>query len=87
MKAVNGKFHHALVVADIDKGKIKHAVRKTCADRRKISLLKELKIRKQFEEKYIKFVDVGAPNLWRHLKDGVIKACDKVYGMEKGEDQ
>ena len=30
-------------------------MKKTCAERRKISLLKDLKIRKQFEEKVIKF--------------------------------
>ena len=46
-------------------------MRKTCAERRRISLLIDVKIRKQFEEKVIKLVDVGAPNLWGHFNDGV----------------
>ena len=25
-----------------------------------------------------KLVDVGAPNLWGHFKEGVLKACDEV---------
>ena len=32
------------MIADIDKTKIRNVVRKTCTERRKISLLKELKI-------------------------------------------
>ena len=39
-----------------------------------------MKIRKRFEEKVIKLVDVGAPDLWGHFKDGVLKACDEVCG-------
>ena len=37
------ELQHALVAADIDKRKIMNAVRKTRAERRKISLLKDLK--------------------------------------------
>ena len=64
------------MTADIDRRKIRKVVRKTCAERRKIRLLKDVKIRKQFKEKVIKLSDVGAPNLWEHFKDGVLKACD-----------
>ena len=46
--------------------------------RRKISVLKDVKIRKRFEEKVIKLVDVGALYLWGHFKDGVLKACAEV---------
>ena len=60
---IPSEFQHALVVADIDKKKIRNVVRKICTERRGISLLKDLKIRKRFEEKVIKLVDVGAPNL------------------------
>ena len=66
-----GSFQHALVIADIDKKKIRNIVRKTCAERRKISLLKDVRIRKRFEEKVFKLVDVEAPNLWGHFKDGI----------------
>ena len=33
-------------------------------------LLKDVKVRNRFEEKVIELVDVGAPNLWEHFKDG-----------------
>ena len=51
------ELQHALVAADIDKRKIRNVVRKTFTERRKISLLKDLKIRKQFEEKVIKVLE------------------------------
>ena len=54
MKAIPGEFQHALVIVDIDKKKTRKAVRKICTKKRKISLLKDVKIRKQFEEKVIK---------------------------------
>ena len=49
MKAIPGEFQHALVIAGIDKKKIRKVVKKTCAERRKISSLKDVKIRKRFE--------------------------------------
>ena len=48
MKANPGKFQHALLIADIDKMKIRIVVRKACAERRKITLLKDVKIRRRF---------------------------------------
>ena len=54
----------SLVVVAIDRKKIKKVVRKICTDRRKISLLKDLKIRKRFEELVIGLVDIGVLNLW-----------------------
>ena len=48
MKAIPGEFQHALVVAAIDKRKIRKVVRKTRAERGKITLLKDVKIRKRF---------------------------------------
>ena len=51
VKAIPGEFQHALVMADIDKRKIRKVVRKTCTERRKITLLKDVKIRKRLEEK------------------------------------
>ena len=46
-------------------------------------MLKDLKIRKRFK-KVIKLVDVGMPNLLGHFKDGVLKACDEVFGRRVG---
>ena len=68
------------MIADIDRRKIRKIVLKTCAERRKINLLKDVKIRKRFEEKVAKLVDVGAPT----FKDGVLKACDEVCGKKCG---
>ena len=33
---------------------------------------------KQFEEEVTELFDFGAPNLWGHFKDGVIRVCDEV---------
>ena len=63
MKAIPAEVQHALVIEDIDKRKIRKVVRKTCAERRKITLLKDVKIMNGFEEKVTKLVDVGAPHL------------------------
>ena len=48
-------------------------MRKICAERRKISLLKDEKIRKRFDEKVIELVHVCVQYLWRYFKDGVLK--------------
>ena len=63
MKAIPGEFQHALVIADMDKRKIRKVVRMTCGERIKITLLKDVNIRKRFLEKVTKLVDVVAPNL------------------------
>ena len=47
VKAIPGELHHALMIADIDKSKIRKVARKTCAERRKITLMKDVKIRKR----------------------------------------
>ena len=84
VKAITGEFQHALVTADIDKNKIRKVVKKACAQRRKITLLKDAEIKKRLK-KVIELVDVGATNLWRNFKDGVLKACDEVCGKKRGE--
>ena len=52
VKEIPMEFQHVLVIADIDK-KIRKIVRKTCNERREISLLRDVKIRKLFEQKVI----------------------------------
>ena len=84
VKAIPGEFLHLLVVADLDKKKIRNVARTTCTERRNINLLKYLKIRKQFEEKAIELVDIGVPNMWGQFKHGVIEACDEVCGNKRG---
>ena len=51
VKTIHEEFQHALVIADIDKKKIRKVVKKDCAERRKIIFLKDVKIRKRFKEK------------------------------------
>ena len=70
MKAIPQEFQCTLVIADTDKRKVRKVVRKTCAERRKITLLKDVKILKRFIEKVFKLVDVGASILWGHFEDG-----------------
>ena len=48
VKTIPGEFQHVLVITDIGKKKIRKVVRKTSAERRKICLLKDVKIRKRF---------------------------------------
>ena len=52
---------------------------------RKTNLLKDVKIRKRFEENVTELVDVGIPMLWQHFVGGVLKACDEVCGKNRGE--
>ena len=55
---------------DADKRKINKVVRKTCAESRTISLLKDVNIWKRFEKRVTELVDVGVLNLWGHFKMG-----------------
>ena len=77
---------HILMLYIINKRKIKKVVRKTCAERRKITLLKVVKIRKWLEDKVTKLVEVGVQNFLGHFKYGVLKACDEVW-EEEGEEK
>ena len=63
MQAIPGECQHALLIADIDTRKIRKVVRKTCAERRKITLLGDVTITRPFEEKVTELVDVVLPNL------------------------
>ena len=51
MKVIPGEFQHAIVVAYIDKMKIRNVLRNTCAE----SLLEDV-IRKYFQEKVIELL-------------------------------
>ena len=83
MKAIHTEFLHALVLTDIDKREIRKVVRNKCAEKRKINLLKDVKNGKRFQEKVIKLVDVGVPNLCGHFKNAVLEACDEVCGKKR----
>ena len=82
-EAIPGEFQDASMVASIDKKKIRNVVRQICTERRQISFQKDVKIWKQFDEKLMELVDVGA-NLWEHFKDRILKACDELCGKKRG---
>ena len=84
VRAIPGEFQCVLVITDMDKKKIRKVVKKTCAERRKITLLKDVKIRMRVEEKIIKLVNVGVPNLWGHFTDGILRVCDEVCWQKRG---
>ena len=42
------EFQHALVIADMDKKKIRNVVRMTCAERIKVTFVIDVNIRKRF---------------------------------------
>ena len=80
-KEIRGEFQHALVIADIHKRKIIKVVRKTFAERRKTSLLKDVKIMKRFEEKVTELVKSASGGVGIQVK---VKICQKVldgFGM------
>ena len=68
----------------MNKRKIRKDDRKTCAERRRICLLKDVKTMKPFEEKIPDLVDIGVPNLWENFMDSVLEACDEVSGRMMG---
>ena len=45
-----------------------------------------MKIRKRFEEKVIKLVDVGAPKLWGHIKDWSYRHVMRYVGRRLSGD-
>ena len=82
VKAIPGEFQHALVIADIDRKQIRKIMKKVCAERRKTTMLKDVKTWNRFEEKVIELVDVGAQKLWGHSKNMALNACDEVCGRK-----
>ena len=59
-------------------------MQKTCIERRKISLVKDVKTRTRLKEKVIKIVDIGVKNLWGPFKDEVLGSCDELCGRKRG---
>ena len=45
-------------------------MKKTCAERRKISIAERYEDQEVTLKNVNKLVDIGAPNLWGHFKDG-----------------
>ena len=71
------------MIADIDKRKV---VRKSCAERGNITLLKDVKIRKRFGENVTTLVDGGVPNLWDTSRMGFWRNVMRCVGLICGGD-
>ena len=62
-EVILGEFCHELLVADIDKEKIRRTLKKLHIERRMEFMLK-YEIKKRFEERVMELVDVGVSSLW-----------------------
>ena len=74
VKATHWELQHRLVVTDIDKRKLKKVVKNEQTITRRVSKLKENKMKTRFQERVKELVDVIAPNLWNTFK----KVCCKL---------
>ena len=84
MKAIPWEWQHQLVVAHIDKRKLKKVVKNEQSFRRRVWEWKENNMKTKFQERVRELVDVDAPNLWNTFKNSMLQACDEVCGKKKG---
>ena len=70
---ISWELQHGPVVEDLDKKVV----------RRKIWKLNKNRTKVRFEKRIKELVSTDAPDLWKTFKDGVLKACDEVYGKKK----
>ena len=73
-----------MVVVDLVKKKVKKVVRKEAFDRRKVWKLKKDDTRARFEERVGELLRADALDLWKCLREGMLKAFDEVCGKTKG---
>uniref|UniRef100_A0A0L8G5Q4 Endonuclease/exonuclease/phosphatase domain-containing protein n=1 Tax=Octopus bimaculoides TaxID=37653 RepID=A0A0L8G5Q4_OCTBM len=83
VKTISRELQHRLVVADLDKRKVKKCMRKGMVERRKMWKMKEEETRASFEERVGELVSIDALDSWKSFKEAILKACDEVCGMEK----
>ena len=83
VKVILWELQHTLVVVDLNEKVLKKVVRKQRIIRRKIWKFNENQTTVRFEKRVKELVSTDAPDLWKTFKDGVLKACDEVYGKKK----
>ena len=83
MKVIPGELQHSLVVMGLVKKKVEKVVRKKAIQRRKVWKLKEEDSTARFEGRVEELVSADAPDLWKCIKEEVLKACDEVCGKKK----
>ena len=82
VKMISGELQHGLVVADIEKRRLKKRISKPKITRRRVWKLKEKEIRLEFQNQVGCEVDTRASNLWEEYRNGVINACDDLCGKK-----
>ena len=84
VKVIPGELQYRLVVVDVEESKLKKSGKKCKRVRRRVWKLKEKKIKGEFEQRVVEFVDTEAVDLWESHKNGVSKACDELCKKAKG---
>ena len=61
-------------------------MRKTCTQGRKVSLLRDMKIRKRLDEEVIELDEVEVPSLFRHCNGGFKRHVMRCVGRRGGSE-
>ena len=77
VKAISGYLQHALVVADINKRKLK-SNRTNNKVVRKVWKLIDKDVQSNFKQRVGELIK--APHLWKSFQDSILKACDEICG-------
>ena len=83
VKVIPGELQHRLVVVDVEKRKLKKSGKKSKRVRWRVWKLKEKEIKEESEQRIVELVDTEAVDLWESYKNGVLKACNELYGKTK----
>ena len=82
VKVVSGELQHGLVVADIEKRKLKKVIKKQRITHRRVWKLNDKEIRVEFQKQVQDQVNMEAPNLWKSYRNVVLNACDNLCGKK-----
>ena len=84
VKVIPEELQHRLVIADLDKKKLKKVVKVATTEKRRVWKLKGENVQARFEESVCDLVNTDRSDVWTCFKEGVLKACDEVCGKKKG---
>ena len=84
VKAIPRELQHRLLVTDIDKSKLKKAVKNKQTIKRRVWKLKENNMKTRFQERVKELANIDVPNLWNTFKNCMLQACDEVCEKKTG---
>ena len=84
VKTIPGELQHSLVLADLDRMKMKKIVMKERIERRRVWKLKEEDIQKRFRKRVEELNASDDQDLWGSYCKDLLQACDEVCGRKKG---